>query len=264
MYSNKLAFAIKNSGNILREDKDVVKLPFGSEYSLFIKNMNTKRAIVNITIDGQKVCSGGFVVNANDTIDIERFVKNNDIGNRFKFIERTTNVEKSRGIGIEDGIIRVEFQYEKEPNYPIVINHGSPYIQDSTWHEFYGQGMDSQTDYSTTITTSSVIATNASTKKSKSKSKSKSVLRSNSASVNDAGITVAGSVSEQKFKTVSDFPVENVKHVIILKLVGVTEDADLVQIIQPSRKKKTCTTCERKNKASAKFCAECGTSLNII
>jgi len=53
MYSNKLAVAIKSAGKVLREfNKDEVYLPFGKEYSIFIKNMNSHRALVKVTVDG--------------------------------------------------------------------------------------------------------------------------------------------------------------------------------------------------------------------
>ena len=47
MYESKLAAAIKVNGKVLREfNKDTVYIPFGSEYSILLKNLNTKRAIV--------------------------------------------------------------------------------------------------------------------------------------------------------------------------------------------------------------------------
>jgi hypothetical protein len=39
-------------------------------------------------------------------------------GNRFKFIERTAQIEDYRGIKAEDGLLRVEYAFEKE--YPKV------------------------------------------------------------------------------------------------------------------------------------------------
>jgi len=89
-----------------------------------------------------------------------------------------------------------------------------------------------------------------------------SVLRSRS--LNDAGITVEGTVSDQNFVEASYFPVEQVKHVMVLKLLGETEDN--IQVSNPVTVdvKPTCKTCGRKNKSTAKFCSECGTSLQIV
>jgi hypothetical protein len=106
MYSNKLAVAIKANGKVLREFEDSVYLPFGSEYSIFIKNKNSVRASVKIEIDGADVTEGvSLVVNPNDEIELERFIKNGNLraGNRFKFIERSGAIERHRGIGVDDG-----------------------------------------------------------------------------------------------------------------------------------------------------------------
>jgi len=77
MYSNKLAVAIKSAGKVLREfNKDEVYLPFGKEYSIFIKNMNSVRALVKVTVDGTDIGDGTrFVVDGNSTFDINVSLK---------------------------------------------------------------------------------------------------------------------------------------------------------------------------------------------
>jgi hypothetical protein len=118
MYQSKLVASLKANGKILREFKDTVYIPFGSEYSFLIKNLNTTRALVNIFIDGENVVEGGLVIDAGREVDLERYVKAGNLkaGNKFKFIERTQAVEDGpRGIKLEDGLIRIEFQYEKHP-----------------------------------------------------------------------------------------------------------------------------------------------------
>jgi len=114
MYSNKLAIALKSAGKVLREFDDQVYVPFGSEYSILVKNLNSVRALVSVSVDGEDAGDGTqFVIHGNSEIELERFIKNGNFkkGNRFKFIERTDAVEDHRGIGIEDGLIRVEFQF---------------------------------------------------------------------------------------------------------------------------------------------------------
>ena len=64
MYQSKLVASLKANGKILREFKDTVYIPFGSEYSFLIKNLHTQRAVVNIFIDGEEVVEGGLVVDA--------------------------------------------------------------------------------------------------------------------------------------------------------------------------------------------------------
>ena len=115
MYNSKLVASIKANGKVLREFKDTVYIPFGSEYSILLKNLNTVRALINIYIDGDNVVPGGLVLNAGQVVDLQRAIRNGNLseGNRFKFIERTSNIEDHRGIKLEDGLIRVEYQFEK-------------------------------------------------------------------------------------------------------------------------------------------------------
>ena len=114
MYNQKLVASLKANGKILREFKDTVYCPFGAEYSILIKNLNTVRAVVNVYIDGENQTPGGLVLNAHQEVDLERSIKNGNLleGNRFKFIERTGSVEQHRGVKLEDGLIRIEYQYE--------------------------------------------------------------------------------------------------------------------------------------------------------
>jgi len=116
MYSNKLVASLKANGKILREFKDTVYIPFGSEYSFLLKNLHTTRAVVNIFIDGTDIVEGGLVLDPGREVDLERYVKSGNLsaGNKFKFIERTAAIEDGpRGVKLEDGLVRIEFQYEK-------------------------------------------------------------------------------------------------------------------------------------------------------
>ena len=54
MYNEKLAVAIKSAGKVLREQKDMVYIPFGSEYSIFItlqkNNYEVRNAFISLKI----------------------------------------------------------------------------------------------------------------------------------------------------------------------------------------------------------------------
>ncbi len=245
MYNSKLAVAIKSNGKVLREVGENVFLPFGSEYSIFIKNLNTVRALVKIEIDGDDIGNGTqLVVGPNSSIDLERFIRNNKSkGNKFKFIERTAGVEKHRGVKVEDGLIRVEFKFERQ----VVPTT-------TTWATTHGNMSDYVVYRSLTCDVSATYTAN-----------SADGLLSNAVhDTNDVGITVPGSLSDQAFVDSDWFPTETVSHVIVLKLPGETRDN--VQVREPVtvKTKATCITCGRKNKITAKFCTECGTSLQVI
>lgn len=260
MYNNKLAVAIKVNGKVLREHKDTVLIPFGSEYSILIKNLNTKRAIVKMSIDGTDMLSDGLVINPGESIDLERSIVNGNLteGNRFKFIERTAGVEQHRGIKLEDGLVRVEFQFEKNPVYHYNQWYGSSYAGPSYPPGVRGLQISASGSASSAMNVSASLATSG--------YNHPGVTTSDFAeqSLNDAGITVPGSVSNQKFVTVNSFPLEDERHVMIMKLLGETADNKPVVKAVTVKSKPKCTSCGHQNKATANFCTKCGTGLQIV
>lgn len=241
MHNNNFVVSVKSAGKVLREFGDTVYLPFGSEFSVYLKNLNSRRAKVKVSIDGTDVLNGReLVVEPNSHIELERYLRELDRGNRFKFIERTGDIEEYRGIKVEDGLIRIEFAYERQ--YHISTNLFRPMVDPwgpDTNRVFYGATAQ---PVSVSATYSSVSASRA---------------------VNDAGITVPGSASTQKFTEVSHFYTDP-SSVLVLKLVGETEDNKVVSIPVTVKQKAQCRTCGRLNKATSNFCTNCGTSLEII
>ena len=284
MYANRAAVAIKVNGRVLREFKDTVYIPFGSEYSILIKNLNTRRAIFNIYIDGDNIVPNGLVLHAGQEIDLERAIRNNNLneGNKFKFIERTGDIEDHRGIKLEDGLIRIEYQFEKEypkPSYPVM--GGTWTYHPTTGQPYWGTDQLLRTWYSTSNSVagdqvkgmssaevgalrSSGAATMSVDSMLVGSSVNASVQSFNATVQNDAGITVPGSKSEQKFMTVSNFALEAEKHSMIIKLLGETEDNKPVVAPVTVKHKPRCVTCGTTNKATAKFCSKCGTALEIF
>lgn len=297
MHKSKLVVAVKTNGKVLREDKDTVFLPFGSEYSLLLKNLNSVRALLTVEIDGVDVLDGEkLVVNANSEIDLERFMKkgNQKQGNRFKFIERTAAIEDGpRGIGAVDGIVRVSFQYEKRKVLPVPVKviehhhhydywgpryfarypligstdmmygHASSSIADNALLEVLSAQLSATTS-DTSAPTKGLRSASLMTSSAKlSASDGAMIMAQNAAPKNDVGITVAGSISNQKFQTVEDFEVEAETEVIVLNLKGKTEAAKVEKPVTVQTKLK-CSTCGTVNKSNAKFCRECGTALQIV
>ena len=250
MYHNKLAAAIKSNGKVLREFKDTVYIPFASEYSILVKNLESKRAIVHIYIDGDRVTGSGLVLKAGQEVDLERFIKNGNLseGNRFKFIERTNSIEQHRGVKLEDGLVRIEYQFEQ-----IALQNNIWYGKETTWPQRPHDVFYATNNISTNIRDMSISCSYDAT----------SVASAHSL-INDAGITVPGSRSDQKFSVADWFPVESQKHSMVIRLVGQT--IDNVQVTKPVtvKHKPKCTTCGKQNKATAKFCTECGTALEIF
>lgn len=268
MYKSSLAMAVKVNGKVLREFGDTVYLPFGSEYSLLIKNLNTVRALVRISIDGNEVVDGGLIVDANSEIELERMVKTNlNEGNRFKFIERSDAVEQHRGVKLEDGIIRVEYQFEDVTRYrhPVLT-----YVAPTHTQPYWTNDILVGSSISHTTGSNSVLrhaASNNITASATSTFTGHPGVACNdyvNVGYNDAGITVPGSVSDQKFSKVAGFRLLPEQHVMIFKLLGETLDNAPIRKPVTVKSKPKCITCSKQNKAHAKFCSTCGTALTVI
>ena len=296
MYKNRFAVAIKHNGKILRETKDLVHLPFGSEFSVLVKNLNSKRAKFTLHIDGTDVLEGEeIIVNGNSEIEMKRFIRNGNMneGNAFKFIERTAAIEDSpRGIKVDDGMVRVEFWFEQD-QAEIKINdiywnkynyrdyYPSPTIFGPLWNS-YGTGIGingasgsfGDTQYTSgNVPSGSILrgmVNQVSTQNATFSATSASTATSNQIfadkgeiPANDAGITVAGSKVEQKFVPVYGFKSELNSHVIIIRLAGMIGTVEVTAPITVATKQK-CGTCGKVNKATSRFCSGCGTALELL
>jgi hypothetical protein len=247
MFKNNFIVAIKNKGNILRERDGVVSLPFSSDYSILLKNEDSKKAIVKVSIDGQDVLDGNsLIVVPGSPLDLKGFMKGSTVKNRFRFIEKTKQISNYRGDRIEDGIVRVEFRYEKAipditwtpaiyptwpNNYPVVYND-CPY------------------DNQASFTYSSCV--NSSTLKS-----SNNIFSAQ----NVDGITVKGAETRQDFTVGSVNTLEKNSYVMTLYLTGRTYHDMIVKKPLITKDKLKCSTCGVRSKSHAKFCSNCGTFL---
>lgn len=266
MYGNKLAAAIKVNGKVLREFKDTVHIPFGSEYAITIKNLHTTRAVVNVYIDGDNVVPNGLVLNAGQSIDLERSIRNNNLteGNRFKFIERTGAVEQHRGIGIEDGLVRIEYQFEQSRPVINVAPTWTTTTTTTTWPTYNVNGVLRSADFSAgeamkASATSAINSTLSAMNISASGAVHDGMATMDWMPTNDVGITVPGSKSTQSFQTTTVGVLESAKYNLVFKLFGGTMPKPITVKHKPK-----CVTCGKQNKATAKFCHECGTALEIF
>jgi hypothetical protein len=142
VYSNKFVACILIDGHVQEElANGTVKLPFGSEYHLRFRNKHSRRAVVKIYIDGENVSGGGYIIPANDHVDIKRHY---DKDRAFKFVELSSpeavdagkngpNPDKSKGL------IEAHFYLEKEPVYHHYQGPPTPYkyIEEHHHHHHY-------------------------------------------------------------------------------------------------------------------------------
>lgn len=248
MYKQEFVAVVKCNGSILRERGDVVYLPFGSTYSILLKNKSGARALVNIEVDGKDVLSGhGLILDANSSSEIKGFMRNMKETNKFKFIKKTREIQKHRGDRIDDGLIRISYRFEKAPD-PLWYSY-APYVtctNDSVGSYYSGQstykGFGEQ-HYSSSMSccyTDRVMDT---------------------APKADEGITVKGEKTYQRYEIGSMNALEATEHAIVLHLKGITERKYKVSVPLTVKAKCVCETCGRRSKSSAKFCFNCGTYL---
>uniref|UniRef100_A0A6M3KHM7 Zinc-ribbon domain-containing protein n=1 Tax=viral metagenome TaxID=1070528 RepID=A0A6M3KHM7_9ZZZZ len=230
VYSNNFVGVIKVNGQVLREIDNVVTLPFNSEYIILLKNLDAKTAVINITIDGQDIQDGsGLVLYGNTEVELQGFLKGNSVKNKFKFIEKTEEISNHRGDRIDDGIVRIEYKFEKP--LPRFFGNYYQYIpvypfDNTVWKKY---SFDSTVGLST--------------------------MSVQCCAENDNGITVKGSDDvDQHFNYTTLRTLEENSNVIIIKLKG-TKNSKPITV----KDKITCETCGRTSKYGVKYCHNCGT-----
>lgn len=257
MHKNNFVVSVKSNGKILREKEDKVFLPFGSEYSLLIKNLDSRKAKVRIHIDSQDILNGSsLIAYPNRYFEIEGFLDGLKARNRFKFIKKTQEISDHRGDRLDDGLIRVEFTFEKE--IKTSINYSYNYYQPR-----YGRR---GSDYNPiTLYSSNNISNNVSSTLSENfcgTATANCEDSFNSRNIqNDEGITVKGSEINQQFQYADIGELEETANVIILSLKG-TKNGN-VSIPLTTKTKLICKTCGKSFNSNAKYCSNCGTFLEI-
>jgi len=272
VFKDNFVVTIKCKGKILREKDRSVYLPFGSEYSILMKNLSERRALVDVEIDGESVIQGKLIIDANSSMELERYVKDLNVGNRFKFIEKTDKISEYRGDRVDDGILRVTYQFEK-PYTPPVMTYNYRYCGHfgSSCPYSYLTSCYGCINYKTYSTTGKPLvywSTYSSTSEC-SVSDGVEVICNNTdidtMSFCEEGITVPGSSSEQKFNVGFIGDLEEETHVITLQLKGLEEKEGLPKPEPLTvQTKVTCITCGLRQSSRFNYCSECGTALTVF
>ena len=298
MYNAGLVCVVKVNGKILRENKDEVLLPFDSEYSILIKNLETRKALVKITVDNQDVLDGNsLIISPNSEMELEGFMKGMIARNRFKFIKKTKQISDFRGDKIDDGIIRIEYWFEQQveeiKKKEIIVEHHHYNCNNNCLscglnccnRKFYwytGNGTYNIGSAHGTLRSSNNIGVSEQTYKTFTNFGSANNITSQSGETfayysgtnskneshnitaemwTDDGITVKGSQVHQQFNYGLIGELEKNSRVIILKLIGLTESGNTITKPITVKSKKTCNICGKKSKSNVKFSSNCGTFL---
>lgn len=282
VYSEKFIAVIKVNGKVLRENDDTVTLPFGSDYSLLLKNLEARRASAKVSIDGKDVLDGhALIINPNSEIELKGFIDNGAVRNAFRFIQKTSEISEHRGDNIDDGFIRIEFAFEKEKPIRTII-HDTIYYKGFNDRDIYGSSGSPpnrlrEWKMSNGVSGQSVSSGMSANYVQDQRSRLRGVSNEPTANafvnqtesnvvcdslndqpLQDEGITVKGVETSQNFRYVSIGELEEAK-TIIIRLKGTTSKG--VEVSKPItvKTKIECPTCGRKSKSHVKFCANCGT-----
>ncbi len=229
MYSGNFVVAVICNGQVSTETKDgVVALPFGSEYTIRLRNKHARRAVAKVFIDDESVTEDGIVVPANNFVDLERFVGK---AVRFKFVSADSGeaIEfgKNNRTDGSNGVVRVEWRLERErlsfvPTSPL-----------------YGRSF--------TKSGASGQSCNASGGEKMSARRKLS-----------EGCTVEGGYSNQNFTTVH-IDLEDAAPVIIQLILKGYEVPKQERVVVVGY----CENCGQKaHRKTSKFCSKCGHKLN--
>lgn len=243
MYFEKFVASLKVDGRFLRDESGVVKVPFGTEYELYLKNLESRTAVVAVSIDGKDVLDGNkLVVESNSSMDLLGFMEGQRVRNKFKFIELTKEVEEDLGYSPEDSLIRIEVWYKKiQPAHTIVYTYTyNPYPFPYHWNTYNTGGRGSS---SGAISSSNTCVADDS--------------NINCCYTSDLGVTVKGNECRQNFGSTYVGELENESHVFVLRLSGYKEDKK-VSVVTKTKDKIHCPDCGKANRYSYKFCTNCG------
>ncbi len=284
MYSNKFVACIMVDDEVVREirkdNADLVYLPFGTDYQIRLKNLDHRRAVVSISIDGDDALDGSrLVVEGNSTTDLKGCLNSNSnkARNAFRFIERTLAIAEHRSDRVDDGLIRIEVQFEEDlPQVEQIIKW--PQLPQQPWypHNPYpwhgggtagggiirGQSFSYSGDCEITNLNCSINGDDITMDVNEDVDLTNLDNIGDSTNTVDAvGITVTGGLVGQVFTTTFVRKLAAEKTVIVFRLQG--RKSDEKPVVKPLlvKSKIECHTCGEKCKSGAKYCPECGTCL---
>jgi len=289
-YKDNFVAEVKCNGKILRIRDGAVHLPYGSEYTLLLKNLNSRKVSVKVHVDGQDVLDySSLILEPNSSTELEGFLNGTVARNRFKFIHKTKQIQEHRGDKIDDGLIRVEFAFEKlQPEtvkktiiheyHDYHYHHPRPYYPRPYWNYDGWFSGDSEVIYGSTAKDQTSFTNSAGNGLDGIKAENCvrgvseqnvniNMVQSSSLGVeslgqplDDEGITVKGSECHQSFRYGIIGDLEQAQ-VITIQLKGMSGGGSQVQQPVTVTTKLQCPTCGIKSKSSFKYCPSCGTYL---
>ena len=274
MYKNGFVAAIKINDKFVEEQGDgTCVVPFDSEYAIRLKNRNSRKALAKVYIDGEDVSPNSkFILDVNSTLDLERFVKDLDKGDKFKFVPLSDGRVADKN-NFENGCIEVHFQLVAPVVKPIVIDHITehhhhhhddwdryPWYPYKPWrHPYWHDGPYYVSNAGDAIGGGTFTACNTNsdvTLNCNNEPVSLNYCSSKGMSAGlpvEKGATIKGSESRQKFSYSYVGELEQTETIIKLQLVGTRE----LHIVKEFTKTH-CAKCGKKYVINDVYCSGCG------
>jgi len=285
-YKDNFVVEVKADGQILRVKDGSVYLPFGCEYSILLKNLNSKKASVKVSIDSEDVLDGNsLILNPLVTHELQGFLRGTTAKNRFRFIQKTKEIQEHRGDKVGDGLVRVEFAFEKERPEPIIKkvireveehhhhhHHNHDYWpRRYTWYDGSGWNYNQSDSVVGSSGDQPVVSSYMYQSSDLSKAQDGNIVcdslgvqtsfTAQNAPVPDEGITVKGNEIHEQYTYGMIGDLED-SSVIVISLKGMQRSSGVVVNDPVTVKTKLeCSSCGLKSKSSFKFCPNCGTFL---
>lgn len=239
--------------------KSVVHLPFGSEYTLFFKNMSTERAIIGVEIDGTDVLGGNrLVVDGKSETHLERFVLDGNLekGRKFKFVS-LDSPDVQNPTADKNGLVRITAQWEAPRPavriIPLVVRQWGYDVnpQLPTMDAWEGRpitsGAVSMMNVNTAFVGNTVMEQACAT------------FTPDSASAAQKGATVEGGDSAQRFHYTY---AEQLTGPEIVMEFQIYAPAPIAVKEAPTATKRFCTQCRAPLAQRDRFCGSCGEPVN--
>lgn len=252
------------------QDDGVVALAFGGDYKIRIYgSQDGRRAAANVSIDGVDVTGGGgLVVPAYGYVDLETPVS--DPGRTFRFASTESTAAESAGKSGPDtdgskGLIRVEVFAEKQrpqPQYTPIRQHlnkggdwGQKISRKASDYTPRGQGII-DTGWSGELagmTLDCGAAPCSHTMDYLDLDREQPTSRGL-----QAGITVEGAHSSQRFRTITMDVEETSSATILIKMKGFVHEQAAAKAAPSQTSVNYCSHCGTKLKSLSNRCSSCG------
>ena len=144
MYRNGFVASLRVGEKSCEENDGKVRMPFGSEYLIFLKNKNDKDCVCDIYVDGKRIGQHELIIRAHSDYLLERFIGESlTSGQRFKFVPLTGD-EVSDKKNPENGIIEARFYPARSYDWrtvrkpdPLIIEKHIYHHEDHYYHPPY-------------------------------------------------------------------------------------------------------------------------------